>query len=52
MFRRVLGNTLGFVGYTVQYGCIAHCAFEYIGEFVVVGIINVTELMRFLIYLI
>uniref|UniRef100_A0A7N6AMU9 Mitochondrial inner membrane protease subunit n=1 Tax=Anabas testudineus TaxID=64144 RepID=A0A7N6AMU9_ANATE len=35
MFRRVLGNTLAFVGYTVQYGCMAHCAFEYIGEFVV-----------------
>ncbi|XP_022047708.2 mitochondrial inner membrane protease subunit 1 isoform X1 [Acanthochromis polyacanthus] len=35
MFRRALGQTLGFVGYTIQYGCIAHCAFEYIGEFVV-----------------
>ncbi|XP_036951876.1 mitochondrial inner membrane protease subunit 1 [Acanthopagrus latus] len=35
MFRRVLGKTLGFVGYTIQYGCIAHCAFEYIGEVVV-----------------
>ncbi|XP_029901576.1 mitochondrial inner membrane protease subunit 1 [Myripristis murdjan] len=35
MFRHVLGKTLGFVGYTIQYGCIAHCAFEYIGEFVV-----------------
>ncbi|XP_059211986.1 mitochondrial inner membrane protease subunit 1 [Centropristis striata] len=35
MFRSVLGKTLGFVGYTVQYGCIAHCAFEYIGEVVV-----------------
>ncbi|KAM4744319.1 mitochondrial inner membrane protease subunit 1 isoform 1-T2 [Anableps anableps] len=35
MFRRVLGRTLGFMGYTIQYGCIAHCAFEYIGEFVV-----------------
>uniref|UniRef100_A0A3P9H4F7 Mitochondrial inner membrane protease subunit n=1 Tax=Oryzias latipes TaxID=8090 RepID=A0A3P9H4F7_ORYLA len=35
MFRQVLGKTLGFVGYTIQYGCIAHCAFEYIGEFVV-----------------
>ncbi|XP_061670286.1 mitochondrial inner membrane protease subunit 1 isoform X6 [Syngnathoides biaculeatus] len=35
MFRRVLGKTLGFVGYTIQYGCIAHCAFEYIGEIVV-----------------
>ncbi|XP_041645182.1 mitochondrial inner membrane protease subunit 1 isoform X2 [Cheilinus undulatus] len=35
MFRRVLGKALGFVGYTIQYGCIAHCAFEYIGEVVV-----------------
>ncbi|XP_077569721.1 mitochondrial inner membrane protease subunit 1 isoform X2 [Stigmatopora nigra] len=35
MFRRVLGKTLGFVGYTIQYGCIAHCAFEYFGEIVV-----------------
>ncbi|XP_069030743.1 mitochondrial inner membrane protease subunit 1 isoform X2 [Embiotoca jacksoni] len=35
MFRHVLGKTLGFVGYTIQYGCITHCAFEYIGEFVV-----------------
>lgn len=35
MFRHMLGKTLGFVGYTIQYGCIAHCAFEYIGEFVV-----------------
>lgn len=39
MLRNVLGKTLGFVGYTVQYGCIAHCAFEYIGEVVVVCII-------------
>ncbi|KAL4641993.1 mitochondrial inner membrane protease subunit 1-like [Arapaima gigas] len=34
MFRRVLVKTLGFVGFTIQYGCIAHCTFEYIGEFV------------------
>ncbi|XP_026176267.1 mitochondrial inner membrane protease subunit 1 isoform X2 [Mastacembelus armatus] len=37
MLRQVLGRTLGFVGYTIQYGCIAHCAFEYIGEFVCSG---------------
>lgn len=43
MFRRVLGKTLGFVGYTVQYGCIAHCAFEYIGEFVVVSILYIMD---------
>lgn len=40
MLRSVVGKTLGFVGYAVQYGCIAHCAFEYIGEVVVVGIIQ------------
>ncbi|XP_012682421.1 mitochondrial inner membrane protease subunit 1 [Clupea harengus] len=34
MFRSALGKTVGFVGYTIQYGCIAHCAFEYIGELV------------------
>ncbi|RXN04208.1 mitochondrial inner membrane protease subunit 1 [Labeo rohita] len=34
MFRGFFGKTIGFVGYTIQYGCIAHCAFEYIGEFV------------------
>lgn len=38
MLRSVLGKTLGFVGYAVQYGCVAHCAFEYIGEVVVVGV--------------
>lgn len=45
MLRGVLGKTLGFVGYTVQYGCIAHCAFEYLGEVVVVRIIYITELL-------
>uniref|UniRef100_A0A8C2DN70 Mitochondrial inner membrane protease subunit n=1 Tax=Cyprinus carpio TaxID=7962 RepID=A0A8C2DN70_CYPCA len=34
MFRGFFVKTISFVGYTVQYGCIAHCAFEYIGEFV------------------
>ena len=38
MFRRSLRWTLDFVRYTIQYGCIGHCAFEYIGEFVVVSI--------------
>ncbi|KAI4904440.1 hypothetical protein NFI96_031284 [Prochilodus magdalenae] len=35
MVYSFLGKTLGFVGFTIQYGCLAHCAFEYIGEFVV-----------------
>uniref|UniRef100_A0A671T3V3 Mitochondrial inner membrane protease subunit 1-like n=1 Tax=Sinocyclocheilus anshuiensis TaxID=1608454 RepID=A0A671T3V3_9TELE len=34
MFRGFFVKTISFVGYTVQYGCIAHCAFEYIGKFV------------------
>lgn len=37
MFRRTLGKTAAFVGYAIQYGCVAHCAFEYVGEVVVVG---------------
>ncbi|KAJ3594047.1 hypothetical protein NHX12_006379 [Muraenolepis orangiensis] len=36
MLGRMLGKSLGLVGYMVQYGCIAHCAFEYLGELVVV----------------
>ncbi|NXQ15097.1 IMP1L protease, partial [Peucedramus taeniatus] len=35
MLRNALGKTFRFLGYTVQYGCIAHCAFEYIGGIVV-----------------
>ncbi|XP_053576374.1 mitochondrial inner membrane protease subunit 1 isoform X2 [Bombina bombina] len=35
MFRRVVGKTLGFLGYAIQYGCIAHCTFEYVGEIVI-----------------
>ncbi|XP_053094066.1 mitochondrial inner membrane protease subunit 1 isoform X3 [Pangasianodon hypophthalmus] len=34
MSQRLFSKVLGFIGYTVQYGCIAHCTFEYIGEFV------------------
>lgn len=50
MLRSVLGKTLGFVGYAVQYGCIAHCTFEYVGEVVVVRIISITELIIFLVF--
>ncbi|KAK7815024.1 hypothetical protein U0070_024367 [Myodes glareolus] len=31
MLRGVLGKALRLAGYTIQYGCIAHCAFEYVG---------------------
>uniref|UniRef100_A0A8C3W1Q7 Mitochondrial inner membrane protease subunit n=1 Tax=Catagonus wagneri TaxID=51154 RepID=A0A8C3W1Q7_9CETA len=31
MLRGVLGKTFRLLGYTIQYGCIAHCAFEYVG---------------------
>lgn len=36
MFRNALGKTFRFLGYAVQYGCVAHCAFEYLGGIVVV----------------
>ncbi|XP_019407056.1 PREDICTED: mitochondrial inner membrane protease subunit 1 isoform X1 [Crocodylus porosus] len=35
MFQDVLGKTFRLLGYTLQYGCIAHCAFEYVGGIVV-----------------
>ncbi|XP_010638714.1 mitochondrial inner membrane protease subunit 1 isoform X1 [Fukomys damarensis] len=31
MLRGALGRAFRLVGYTIQYGCIAHCAFEYVG---------------------
>uniref|UniRef100_A0A8C5VE88 Peptidase S26 domain-containing protein n=1 Tax=Microcebus murinus TaxID=30608 RepID=A0A8C5VE88_MICMU len=31
MIHGVLGKTFRLVGYTIQYGCKAHCAFEYVG---------------------
>lgn len=37
MLRGVLGKTFRLVGYTIQYGCIAHCAFEYVGGVVMVS---------------
>lgn len=40
MSQRLISKVLGFVGYTVQYGCIAHCMFQYIGEFVMVSSLN------------
>uniref|UniRef100_A0A7N5KCS9 Inner mitochondrial membrane peptidase subunit 1 n=1 Tax=Ailuropoda melanoleuca TaxID=9646 RepID=A0A7N5KCS9_AILME len=36
MLRGVLAKTFRLVGYTIQYGCIAHCAFEYVGGVVMV----------------
>lgn len=35
MFK-FLSKTAGLVGYVIQYGCLTHCTFEYIGDFVVV----------------
>ncbi|XP_063602761.1 mitochondrial inner membrane protease subunit 1-like [Penaeus indicus] len=32
---RLLGRCLGVAGYMVQYGCIAHCTLEFVGDFVV-----------------
>uniref|UniRef100_A0A8D0GID4 Mitochondrial inner membrane protease subunit n=1 Tax=Sphenodon punctatus TaxID=8508 RepID=A0A8D0GID4_SPHPU len=35
MLRDVMRKTLRILGYSIQYGCIAHCAFEYLGGIVV-----------------
>lgn len=32
---KFLSKALGICGYIVQYGCITHCTFEYLGDFVV-----------------
>ncbi|XP_065095659.1 mitochondrial inner membrane protease subunit 1 [Ochlerotatus camptorhynchus] len=34
MFK-FLSKVVGVCGYVVQYGCITHCTFEYLGDFVV-----------------
>nr|XP_051681760.1 mitochondrial inner membrane protease subunit 1 isoform X3 [Oryctolagus cuniculus] len=31
MLRGVLGKTFRLAGYTIQYGCIIYCTFEYVG---------------------
>lgn len=33
MFK-FLSRAIGFTGYVIQYGCITHCTFEYLGDFV------------------
>ncbi|XP_044281725.1 mitochondrial inner membrane protease subunit 1 [Varanus komodoensis] len=35
MLKVAIGKTFRLLGYTIQYGCIAHCAFEYFGGIVV-----------------
>ncbi|XP_050100625.1 mitochondrial inner membrane protease subunit 1 [Anopheles aquasalis] len=35
MVLKFLSKALGVCGYVIQYGCITHCTFEYIGDFVV-----------------
>ncbi|XP_050672547.1 mitochondrial inner membrane protease subunit 1 [Leptidea sinapis] len=33
-FANFMGKSIGFAGYVLQYACVTHCAFEYIGDFV------------------
>lgn len=35
--RNYIFKALGAIGYVIQCGCIAHCTFEYVGDFVVVS---------------
>lgn len=39
MFK-IISRAAGFVGYVIQYACIAHCTFEYVGDFVIVRILS------------
>ncbi|KAJ8984417.1 hypothetical protein NQ317_012480 [Molorchus minor] len=32
--RKFILSTIGSVGYIIKYGCVAHCTFEYVGDFV------------------
>ncbi|KAJ8922697.1 hypothetical protein NQ315_007730 [Exocentrus adspersus] len=32
--KKFILSTIGSVGYIVKYGCVAHCMFEYVGDFV------------------
>jgi uncharacterized protein YuzB (UPF0349 family) len=32
----------GVLAYMVQYGCITHCALEYVGDFVIVNRLSVS----------
>lgn len=40
MFK-YLSKAAGLVGYIIQYGCLTHCTFEYIGDFVIVSYIQI-----------
>lgn len=33
---KFLSKSAGIAGYVIQYGCITHCTFEYIGDLVLV----------------
>ncbi|XP_013185919.1 mitochondrial inner membrane protease subunit 1 [Amyelois transitella] len=34
VFVKFIGRTCGFAGYVLQYACVTHCTFEYLGDFV------------------
>lgn len=34
--KKILWKALGSMGFVIQYACVAHCTFEYLGDFVLV----------------
>lgn len=38
-FIKFIGKTIGVTGYVLQYACLTHCTFEYVGDFVMVIIV-------------
>lgn len=38
IFSKFIGKSVGFLGYALQYACLTHCTFEYVGDFVMVSL--------------
>jgi len=43
MWKRVFLRTVGMGSVLIQYGCIAHCTLEFVGDFVVVSINEISK---------
>ena len=45
MWKRVFLRAVGVGGVLIQYGCIAHCTLEFVGDFVVVSINEISKIV-------
>lgn len=49
--KRIIAKCGGIVVGMVQFGCITHCALEYVGDFVVVSSLFLSDVCGFAVYL-